>query len=82
MPLQYDLGRSIGFLQIDAPVAEFFERDSNAGYGATHERSWPYDSEITVKIFDLGLSGYGKGSIGPIEQNQPPASRPVRPERR
>jgi len=82
VPLQHDLRRGISFLQIHAPVTEFFERDSNAGYGATHERSWPYDSEITVKIFDLGLSGYGKGSIGPIEQNQPPASRPVRPERR
>jgi hypothetical protein len=82
VPLQHDLRCGIGFLQINAPVAEFFERDGNAGYGATYEGSRPYDSEIAVKIFDLGLSGYGRGSIGTIEQNQPPGSGLVRLEQR
>jgi hypothetical protein len=66
----------VGFLQIHTPVAEFFERDCNAGNRATHERSRPDDTEITVEILDLSFAWGRKGSIGTIKQNQPPESRP------
>ena len=58
VPLQHDLGRDIGFLQVDAPVFQLFERDRRAGDGAAHEGAGPQHAEIPVEVFDLGLAGH------------------------
>src|SRR5262249_60174493 len=47
--LQGRLGRRIGFLQIDAPVFELFERDRHAGYRTADKCTGPNDSEIAVE---------------------------------
>ena len=58
VPLQYDLGRDVGFLQVDAPVFQLFKRDRRAGDGATHEGAGPQHAEIPVEVFNLGLAGH------------------------
>ena len=68
VPLQHRLRRDIGFLQFDAPVPELFKRNGKTGDGATHERARPYDAEITVEVFDLGLAGHRGWAIGTIQQ--------------
>jgi hypothetical protein len=68
VPLQYGLRRDVSFLQVDAPISEFFERNRQAGDRATHESAGSYDAEIAVEIFDLGLAGHRGWAIGTIEQ--------------
>src|SRR5260370_212036 len=53
MPLQHGRGNSIGFLQIDAPVFQFVERDPRVGDRAAHIGSWRAHSEIPSHIFHL-----------------------------
>ena len=68
LPLQHRFGRGIGFLQVDAPVAQLLERNGDAGHRATHEGARPHHAEIAVEIFDLGLAGHRGRTIGTIEQ--------------
>ena len=58
MPLQHDLGRDIGFLQVDAPILQLLERDRRAGDRAAHEGARPQHAEVNVEVFDLGLAGH------------------------
>ena len=68
VPLQHRLGRGIGLLQVDAPIAQLLERNRHAGHRAAHERTRPHDAEIAVEIFDIGLAGHRVRTIGAIEQ--------------
>src|SRR6202034_4441874 len=65
--LPYRLGRGVGFLQIDAPVAQLFERNLHAGHRAAHERARPHHPKIAVEIFDVSLAGHRGGTIGTVE---------------
>src|SRR5277367_5293770 len=68
LALQHRLRRRIGLLKIDAPVAQFLERNRRAGHGAAHEGAWPHDTEIAVEIFDFGLAGHRLRAVGAVEQ--------------
>src|SRR5579862_9931637 len=68
LALRHGLGRGIGFLQVDAPVAQLLERNGDAGHRATHESAGAYHAEIAVEIFDIGLAGHRGRTIGTIEQ--------------
>ena len=59
LALQHGFRRGVGFLQIDAPISKFLERNSCAGHRAAHKRSRTHHAEIAVQIFDLGLAGQG-----------------------
>src|SRR5262249_13093005 len=65
--LQDRFQRGVRFLQIDAPIAKFFQRNRYAGHGAAHERARPYHTEVAVEIFDLGLAGGWRGTICTIK---------------
>src|SRR5882757_4381387 len=73
-PLQHDLGRGVGLLQIDAPVFQFFERDRHAGDRATHEGAGPGDAEIAIEVFDLGLAIHRRRAVVAIEHRLSPIS--------
>ena len=83
MALQHCLRRGVRLLQIDAPVAQFFQRNFSTGDGAADERAGANDTKIAVEIFDLGLAGQGSRTIGTIEQMRllwpPPARLAMRP---
>jgi hypothetical protein len=79
MSLQHCLRRGVGFLQIDAPISEFLERNSSACHRTAHERPGTHDPEITVQIFDLGLTGGWGWTIGAIEQMVLPRAAYLRP---
>src|SRR5437870_3136634 len=52
--LYHGAGRRIGFLPVDAPVFQLFQRDRHAGHGAAHEGAGAHDAEIAVEVFELG----------------------------
>lgn len=66
--LQDRFRRDVGLLHIDAPVPQLFQRDFRAGHGAADERTGPNNAKIAVEIFDFGLAGQRKGTVGTIEQ--------------
>src|SRR5579862_2447384 len=68
LALRHGRGRGIGFLQVDAPVAQLLERNGDAGHRAAHEGAGAYHAEIAVEIFDIGLAGHRGRTIGTIEQ--------------
>src|SRR5258708_7741750 len=56
MPLQ-DRGRDrVGFLQVDAPILQFVERNAGIGNGATYIGSRRDHAEIAVQILHLRLA--------------------------
>jgi len=74
MTLQDRFRRRIGFLQIDAPVFELFERDWHAGYRTADKRTGPNHAEIAVEIFYFRLAIHRRVAIITIEQKRPPMS--------
>src|SRR5579871_5902884 len=56
MPLEHGFRRGVGFLAVDAPVFQLFERDTNARDGATHISARRDHAEIAVEILHLGLA--------------------------
>src|SRR5579871_2881818 len=56
MPLEHGFRRGVGFLAVDAPVFQLFERDPNARDSATHIGARRDHAEIAVKILHLGLA--------------------------
>jgi hypothetical protein len=65
-------GRGIGLLQIDAPVLQLLKRDRHAGHRAGTKAPRPDDAEITIEIFDLGLSRHRRGAIVTVEHASSP----------
>jgi hypothetical protein len=57
----------IGFLQLHAPVFQFFERDGRAGDRTPYKSPGLDDAEIPVEVLDLRLPGHGRRSIKTIE---------------
>ncbi len=51
-----NLGRGIGFLQLDAPVAQIGKLDRLAGDGAAHELARRDNLELAVEVADLSLA--------------------------
>lgn len=58
--LQDGIGRGIGFLQVDTPVFEFFQRDCDAGDGTANECTRPHHAEFAIEIFDFRLARHGR----------------------
>src|SRR5215472_6760663 len=52
--LQCGCGRRISFLEVDAPVAERFERNMRTCHRANDVRPRPYDTVLAVEILNLG----------------------------
>jgi dienelactone hydrolase len=67
VPRHHGFGRRVGFLQVDAPIFQLFERNCGAGDRAAHERAGAHDPEIAVKIFELGLAAHGGRPVVSIE---------------
>lgn len=57
----------VGFLQLHAPVFQFFERNRRAGDRTPYESPRLDDAEIPVEVLDLRLPGHGRRSIKTIE---------------
>src|SRR2546425_1255925 len=53
MPLEHGGRHRIGFLEIDAPVFQFVERDPHVRYGAAHIGSGRHHAEIAIQILHL-----------------------------
>src|SRR3954451_6856344 len=61
--------RSIGLLQVDAPVLELFKRNGLPGHRATHIGAGAHHAEVAVEIFDFGLAVHRRRAVGTIEQD-------------
>src|SRR4051812_23035965 len=72
MPPQHRLWRRIGFLQLDTPVFQLFERDRHIGHRAAHKRARPHDAEVPVEIFHLRFPRHLRGSAKAVEHVQSP----------
>jgi hypothetical protein len=70
--LQDRLRRCIGFLQIDAPVFELFERDRHSGYRTAYKCTGPNDPEIAVEVLYFRLTTHRWVAIITIQQKRPP----------
>jgi hypothetical protein len=67
VPSQHGVRARIGFLQLHAPVFQFFKRDGRAGDCAPYKSPRLDDAEIPVEELDLRLPGHGRRSIKTIE---------------
>jgi len=67
MALQDRFRRSVGLLQIDAPIFQFFQRNRGTRDGAADECARAHHAKFAVEVFDFGLTGRWRGSIEPIE---------------
>src|SRR5579872_1991414 len=54
---QNRIGIGVGFLPVDAPVAQLLQRNWLAGHGAAHISARSADAEVAVEILDLRLRG-------------------------
>ena len=59
--LEDGLGAGVGLLKVDAPIAQFFERDKRAGHGATDVRPGAQDANVAIEILHLRLRRGGRG---------------------
>ena len=64
---EHSIRARIGFLQLHAPVFQFFERDGRASDRTAYESPGLDDAEIPVEVLDLRLPGHGRRSIKTIE---------------
>src|SRR3977135_4733700 len=64
VPLQDGFRIGIGLLQIHAPIFQLLQRDRHAGHRAAYECAGPHHAEVTIEIFDLGLTRHGGSVIG------------------
>src|SRR5271166_151616 len=64
----------VGLLPIDAPVAEFVQRDRLSGDGATHEGARSENSKIPVEKFDFRFARVGGTSFDPVHERIFPSS--------
>jgi hypothetical protein len=66
-----DLGAGVGFLQLNAPVAQVGECDRLAAHCAPHEVAWDKDLELTVEIAKPGLAPETEEPLKPIHAPSP-----------
>src|SRR5436190_6855452 len=64
--LQGNLGRDIGLLKLDAPVAQLRQVDLIAGDGAAHEIAWGDDLELPVEIADTRFAAHAEQLVKPV----------------
>src|SRR5208282_3280930 len=71
-PLALPLHRSgrtgIGLLPVDAPIAQFVERDRLAGDGAAHERARTEDAIVAVDIFNFRFARVDRTPLKPVHR--------------
>jgi len=56
VPLKRGGGRAVGFLKLDAPVAQISDGDGFAGNGAEHEVARLLDTELAVHVGNAGFT--------------------------
>ena len=60
-------GRSrVSLLAVDAPIAQFLERDGLSCDSAAHERAGADDSKVAVKILDFRFARVGRAPLDPV----------------
>ncbi len=75
MPLQCNGGGSIGFLALDAPIAQFAECDDVTGDGAAHEiAAGRQHLELTVEVADFRFALEAKNAFNAVHWKWPALS--------
>ena len=59
-------GAGVGLLAVDAPIAQFLERDGLSGDCAAHEGAWAKDAKVAVKILDFRFARVGRAPFEPV----------------
>ena len=68
LPLHRGGRTGVGLLPIDAPVAQFVERDRLAGDGATDEGSRPNDPKIAVDKLEFRFACVGRTTLESVHR--------------
>ena len=70
LALHRGVGTGIGFLTVDAPVAQLVQGDRVSGDGAPHEGAGTQDAEIAVQKLDLGFARFSGPSLVSVHENK------------
>jgi hypothetical protein len=70
--MQHGLDRYVGFLEVYAPISQFFKRDGRSGDGATDESAGSNHAKIAVKVPDFRLTRDGRCAVITVQHNRSP----------
>src|SRR5262245_40392632 len=70
--LERDFGRRIGFLQLDAPIAQVGQLDLLAGHRTAYEVARRDHLEFAVEVAHLGFAPHSEQLVEPVHESVPP----------